>query len=74
MHGLSPSLNGAFDVFLWAGRWDLMFPISYRDFELRNEKGHYEERTPPINAAAELSDFIRARGTAWNQHVWRRRS
>jgi phospholipase C len=38
---------------------------------VRNEKGHYEEASPVLTSAAELSDFIRDRTAAWKQHVQR---
>jgi phospholipase C len=38
---------------------------------VRNEKGHYEEVSPVLTSAAELSDFIRDRTAAWKQHVQR---
>jgi phospholipase C len=43
---------------------------------IRNEKGHYEEAadpTPTLTSTAQLSDFIRDRTAAWNQHVQRQR-
>jgi phospholipase C len=40
---------------------------------IRNQKGHYEEGTPPLSSAAEVADFIRDRSAAWNQHVQRLR-
>jgi phospholipase C len=40
---------------------------------IRNEKGHYEEASPVLTSAAELSDFIRDRSAAWKEHVQRQR-
>jgi phospholipase C len=40
---------------------------------IRNEKGHYEEASPVLTSAAELSDFIRDRTAAWKLHIQRQR-
>ncbi|HEX4197437.1 MAG TPA: alkaline phosphatase family protein [Caulobacteraceae bacterium] len=43
---------------------------------IRNEKGHYEEAadpTPTLTSTADLTDFIRDRSAAWDQHVQRQR-
>ena len=40
---------------------------------IRNEKGHYEEGSPVLTSAAELSDFIRDRTAAWKLHIQRQR-
>lgn len=38
---------------------------------VRNEQGHYEEAAPTMTSASEVSDFIRDRSAAWQQHVQR---
>ena len=42
---------------------------------IRNEKGHYEDTADPpsFTSTAELSDFIRDRTAAWDQHLRRQR-
>ncbi|MBN3762262.1 alkaline phosphatase family protein [Burkholderia sp. Ac-20365] len=40
---------------------------------LRSEKGHYEQATPSLTSAAEVSDFIRDRTAAWKEHLRRQR-
>jgi phospholipase C len=40
---------------------------------IRNEKGHYEQATPTLTSAAEVSDFIRDRTAAWKEHLRRQR-
>ncbi|MGN8198566.1 alkaline phosphatase family protein [Salinisphaera sp. RV14] len=40
---------------------------------LRSEQGHYEQATPPLTSAAQVSDFIRDRTAAWKEHLRRRR-
>jgi phospholipase C len=40
---------------------------------IRNEQGHYEESAPPLVSNADISNFIRDRTAAWNQHVQRQR-
>jgi len=38
---------------------------------IRNEKGHYEESSPILTSTGELTDFIRDRSAAWEQHLQR---
>jgi phospholipase C len=40
---------------------------------IRNEKGHYEEASPPLNSTSAVTDFIRDRTAAWDQHLQRQR-
>jgi hypothetical protein len=38
---------------------------------IHNEKGHYEEATPPLTLSSDVSDFIRDRTAARKEHVRR---
>jgi phospholipase C len=52
-------------------RIDRIYAARVAALPVRNEKGHYEEASPVLTSAAELSDFIRDRTAAWKQHVQR---
>lgn len=41
---------------------------------IRSEKGHYEQASPNLTSAAEVSDFIRDRTAAWKEHLRRQRA
>lgn len=41
---------------------------------IRNEKGYYEETSPTLTSAAELTNFIRDRTSAWREHIARQRT
>jgi phospholipase C len=38
---------------------------------LRSEKGHYEESSPDLSSAADVSNFIRDKTAAWKDHLRR---
>jgi phospholipase C len=52
-------------------RIDRIYAARVAALPVRNEKGHYEEASPGLTSAAELSDFIRDRTAAWKQHLQR---
>ena len=52
---------------------DRIYATRIAALPVRNEKGHYEEASPVVTSAAELSDFIRDRTAAWKLHIQRQR-
>jgi phospholipase C len=68
-----PVSNGHHPNSSTPSRLDKVHAARVAALPIRNEKGHYQEAAPPLNSSAEVSDFIRDRTAAWDQHLQRQR-
>ena len=53
---------------------DMIHAARVAALPIRSEKGHYEQATPTLTSAAEVSNFIRDRTAAWKEHLRRQRA
>jgi phospholipase C len=53
---------------------DMIHAARVAALPIRSEKGHYEQATPSLTSAAEVSNFIRDRTASWKEHLRRQRA